>query len=280
MDKSLQRASGRPERITMKIKYRWIIVFLVLIICAFAGCQKQQETLLLYEETDAATQVAVAEDDDGQNGTAGQSAGNAVTVQTGGAEQTGVTEQTAGGDVQNDAAQSAGEPVKSGGAAQTTGNVGTQQPGEAAVCVVHVCGAVQNPGVYSLAEGSRIYEAVAAAGGLLPEADEAYLNQAACVTDGEQIYVPTQQEVLEQSVTLVRNGQQTESGIVSQDTKVNLNTATKEQLCTLPGIGESKAESIISYRNEHGAYGQIEDIMKVEGIKDGLFQKIKDRITV
>lgn len=264
----------------MNKKYRWIIVLLVLIVCAFAGCQKQQETLLLYEETDAAAQVAVAEDDDGQNGTSGQSGDNAVTVQTGGAAQTGVTEQTAGGDVQNDAAQSAGEPVKSGGAEQTTGDVGTQQPGEAAVCVVHVCGAVQNPGVYTLAEGSRIYEAVAAAGGLLPEADEAYLNQAACVTDGEQIYVPTQQEVLEQSVTLVRNGQQTGSGTGSQDTKVNLNTATKEQLCTLPGIGESKAESILSYRDAHGAYGQIEDIMNVEGIKDGLFQKIKDRITV
>lgn len=165
-------------------------------------------------------------------------------------------------------------------AGEAAGNGTGVQTDEAAVCVVHVCGAVQNPGVYALAEGSRIYEAVAAAGGLLPEADEAYLNQAACVTDGEQIYVPTKQEVLEQSATLARNGQQTGNGTELQDTKVNLNTATKEQLCTLPGIGESKAESIISYRNEHGAYGQIEDIMKVEGIKDGLFQKIKDRITV
>lgn len=255
----------------MNKKYRWIIVLLVLIVCAFAGCQKQQETLLLYEDT---------EDVDEQQETAGQSAGNAVAAQTGGAAQTGVTVQPAGDEVQNDAVQSAEEPVKSGGAEQNTGDVGTQQSGGAAVCVVHVCGAVQSPGVYTLAEGSRIYEAVAAAGGLLPEADEAYLNQASCVTDGEQIYVPTQQEVLEQSVTLMRSGQQTESGSVSQDTKVNLNTATKEQLCTLPGIGESKAESILSYRDAHGAYGQIEDIMNVEGIKDGLFQKIKDRITV
>lgn len=272
MDKSLQRASGRPERITMNKKYRWIIVLLVLIVCAFAGCQKQQETLLFYEDT---------EDVDGQQETAGQSAGNAVTAQTGGAAQAGMTEQIASGDVQNDAAQSAEEPVKSGAAEQTTGDVGTQQSGGAAVCVVHVCGAVQSPGVYTLAEGSRIYEAVAAAGGLLPEADEAYLNQAACVTDGEQIYVPTQQEVLEQSVTLVRSGQSVAAQTAVQENDlVNLNTATKEQLCTLPGIGESKAESILSYRDAHGAYGQIEDIMNVEGIKDGLFQKIKDRITV
>lgn len=190
-------------------------------------------------------------------------------------------------------AQSEGKPMESAVPEQIADVNMTEDAGEiagngiqvqfdkvSACVVVHVCGAVQNPGVYSLAEGSRIYEAVAAAGGLLPEADEAYLNQAACVTDGEQIYVPTMQEVLEQSATLTRNGQQTEIGTVSQDAKVNLNTATKEQLCTLPGIGESKAESIISYRNEHGAYGQIEDIMKVEGIKDGLFQKIKDRITV
>lgn len=243
MDKSLQRASGRPERITMNKKYRWIIILLVLIVCAFAGCRKQQETLLLYEDAEEAVWTEGAEGGSGQNGTAGQYAGNAGT-----------------------------EPI--------AGDVGTQQSGEAAVCIVHVCGAVQSPGVYTLAEGSRIYEAVAAAGGLLPEADGAYLNQASCITDGEQIYVPTQQEVLEQSVTLVRNGQSTAGGTEVQDTKVNLNTATKEQLCTLPGIGESKAESIISYREAHGAYGQIEDIMKVEGIKDGLFQKIRDRITV
>lgn len=274
MDKSLQRASGRPERITMNKKYRWIIILLVLIVCAFAGCRKQQETLLLYEDAEEAVWTEGTEGGSGQNGTAGQSAGSAVTVQS------GVTEQTAGNEVQNDAAQSAEDPVKSVGTEPIAGDVGAQQSGEAAVCVVHVCGAVQSPGVYTLAEGSRIYEAVAAAGGLLPEADGAYLNQASCITDGEQIYVPTQQEVLEQSVTLVRSGQSTAGGTEVQDTKVNLNTATKEQLCTLPGIGESKAESIISYREAHGAYGQIEDIMKVEGIKDGLFQKIRDRITV
>lgn len=268
----------------MNKKYRWIIVLLVLVVCAFAGCQKQQEMLLLYEDTEEAARTAEAEGTDGQKETAGQEVGNAVTA------------QTVGDHLQNDVAQSTGNPVESGVAEQTTdagasedtaqaaGNAGTKQPGEAAVCVVHVCGAVQSPGVYTLAEGSRIYEAVAAAGGLLPEADEAYLNQASCVTDGEQIYVPTQQEVLEQSATLVRSGQsvtaQTESGAEPQDAKVNLNTATKEQLCTLPGIGESKAQSIISYRETQGAYGQIEDVMNVEGIKDGLFQKIRDRITV
>lgn len=238
----------------MNKKYRWLIVLLVLVVCAIAGCRKQQETLLLYED------AQFGED----------------TVKS------GVMEQSIDDGAQENAEPTMGRDPEtvSGDPEQSAGNGTGVQSDEAAVCVVHVCGAVQNPGVYSLAEGSRIYEAVAAAGGLLTEADEAYLNQAACVTDGEQIYVPTKQEVLEQSATLARNGLQTEIGTGLQDTKVNLNTATKEQLCTLPGIGESKAESIISYRNEHGAYGQIEDIMKVEGIKDGLFQKIKDRITV
>ena len=115
---------------------------------------------------------------------------------------------------------------------------------------VYVCGAVMQAGVYELQQDSRVYEAIQKAGGFAENADISEINQAALLQDEEQ------------------------SG------KVNLNTATKEELMTLAGIGESKADSIIKYREEHGKFQSIEDIKQIEGIKDGVFQKIKDLITV
>ena len=137
---------------------------------------------------------------------------------------------------------------------------------------VYVCGAVAEQGVYELPQGSRIYEAVAAAGGMLPEAAPNYLNQAEQMTDGQSIFVPTQEEVensyLEQMESNDENG------------KVNLNTASKEELMSLPGIGEAKAQSILDYRQVHGAFQSEEEIKQIEGIKDGVYNKIKDRISV
>lgn len=144
-----------------------------------------------------------------------------------------------------------------------------EEPLEEASVVVYVCGAVERPGVYELPAGSRIYEALEAAGGMTEEAFEGYLNQACLLEDGEQLFVPTQEE---------RNAQEPNAG--SADGKINLNTATKEELMTLTGIGESKAESIIRYREENGRFQSIEDIMKIEGIKSGVFHKIKDHIVV
>ena len=146
--------------------------------------------------------------------------------------------------------------------------------------VVHVCGAVENPGVYTLLSGSRIYQAVEAAGGFTPQAGEDYLNQADLVCDGMKIYVPTLEEVGEADWQDFL-GQSLEYGSPAEKSGlVNINTADEELLCTLQGVGSSKAKSIISYRETYGAYQKIEDIMKVEGIKEGLFQKIKDSITV
>lgn len=138
---------------------------------------------------------------------------------------------------------------------------------------VYICGAVANPGVYELPAGSRIYEAVEAAGGLTDAADQTYLNQARILKDEEQIYVPTQEE------TQNADGPK-DIGTDTEDGKINLNTATKEELMTLAGIGESKADSIIRYREEHGKFQEIEDIMKIEGIKSGVFNKIKEQIIV
>lgn len=137
---------------------------------------------------------------------------------------------------------------------------------------VYVCGAVMQAGVYELQQDSRVYEAIQKAGGFAENADISEINQAALLQDEEQIYVPAAGEV---DHSLKEAG---EAGDASG--KVNLNTATKEELMTLAGIGESKANSIIKYREEHGKFQSIEDIKQIEGIKDGVFQKIKDLITV
>lgn len=135
------------------------------------------------------------------------------------------------------------------------------------ICV-HVCGAVQNPGVITIQAGARVIDAVTMAGGMTPDADADYLNLAAVLSDGEKVYVPTVEEVLLWEL------QQGKSQLI------NINTADETQLCTLPGIGESKARDIIAYRKENGEFQTIEDIMKVPGIKDSLFQKIKEYIEV
>lgn len=108
------------------------------------------------------------------------------------------------------------------------------------------------------------------------DAAEEYLNQAQFVADGERIYVPTEEEV--EHGTVESTFTQSDSG--DTEGKVNINTASKEELKTLSGIGDSKADSIIQYREAHGAFHSIEELMNVEGIKEGVFNKIKDRITV
>ena len=145
---------------------------------------------------------------------------------------------------------------------------------------VYVSGAVCTPGVYELPEGSRLFEALERAGGMTEAADQSFLNQAELLTDGVQIQVPTKEEVASGIAAEANtSGAPGESGKTSQG-KVNLNTATKEELMTLPGIGEAKADSILTYRESAGGFQSIEQIKEIEGIKDGVFEKIKERITV
>lgn len=166
---------------------------------------------------------------------------------------------------------------------------------EAKTLVVHICGAVSAPGVYELPAGSRIIDAVEAGGGFLPEAEEACCNLAEEIVDGCQIYIMTKSESCADGQTEKKAGIQTSPDSDMQTTDrnvrsnsapalenglVNLNTADIAALTTLPGIGESRAKAIISYREQHGAFAQIEDIMKISGIKQAAFSKIKDKITV
>lgn len=155
--------------------------------------------------------------------------------------------------------------------------------------VVHICGAVVRPGVYEFPEGDRICQAVEAAGGFTKEADEELLNQAQKLVDGMQLVIPTQEEARQAlaketgNQSFLRYEGKTSSGDygnVEEDGLININTASEEMLCTLPGIGSEKAKSIIDYRIQNGSYQRIEDIMNVSGIKEGMFTKIKDRITV
>ena len=145
---------------------------------------------------------------------------------------------------------------------------------EEKVCFVHICGAVKAPGVYQIEKGSRIFTVVDMAGGFLETACQSYVNLAEPVSDGQRIYIPT----LEEAADLVIL-QQTDDKEAA-DGKININTAQAEELCTLPGIGAAKADAIIAYRSEHGSFKQIEDIMKVTGIKQSGYEKLRERITV
>lgn len=137
---------------------------------------------------------------------------------------------------------------------------------------VHVCGAVKHSGVYQLPADARVVDAVQAAGGFTKKADEQQLNQAQPLTDGQQLYVPRRDEK--------KNSQGTETSSEVEDGRVNLNQATAEELMTLPGIGASKAQAILDYREEHGGFRDISELKQISGIKDGTFNKIKDNITV
>lgn len=148
--------------------------------------------------------------------------------------------------------------------------VGTDGAEDVVICV-YVCGAVRNATVAELPEGSRVRDALAAAGGFTSEADRNAVNLAGVLTDGQMVYFPEEGEG--ESATL-------EHMLSAQSGKVNINTADAAQLCTLPGVGPSRAEAIIAYRQQNGAFCVIEDIMKVTGIKEGAFEKIRDLITV
>ena len=127
--------------------------------------------------------------------------------------------------------------------------------------------------VYELVEDARIVSAIAAAGGFTKSASKEDVNQAEHVKDGQQIYVPSRKEAQKQQKGSSEKGS-------SSDDRVNLNTASKEELMKLSGIGEAKASDIISYREENGSFAKPEDIMKIRGIKQGIYSKIKDMITV
>jgi competence protein ComEA len=137
---------------------------------------------------------------------------------------------------------------------------------------VYVTGAVERVDVYTLPPGSLVKDAVAAAGGATADADLEQINLAVEVYDQQQIHVPRKGEEVTPAATSV--------GVPSTTDKIDINTASVEELDTLPGIGPAIAQRIIDYRTEYGAFAAIEDITNVKGIGPATFEEIKDLIAV
>ena len=149
--------------------------------------------------------------------------------------------------------------------------------------VVQVGGAVAQPGVYQLSMGSRVQDAIQAAGGPLPAANIELVNQAAPLQDGQLVWVPyieTAPAAAPTSAAVQTQRETEQASTTSPSFPINLNTATFEELLALPGIGDVRARSIIDYRSTHGPFQSIEDIQAVEGIGPGIFEKVKELITV
>lgn len=144
---------------------------------------------------------------------------------------------------------------------------------------VHICGAVINPGVYKIDAGARLIDLIILAGGLSDAAAEDYINQAQAVSDGQRIYIPTRMELEELSTDEYIQGETIENNENTQ-ALININKSGLDELMTLPGIGQAKADSIIAYRSKNGSFSTIDELMKIPGIKEGLFNKISDYITV
>ena len=159
---------------------------------------------------------------------------------------------------------------QAGTAAQSAASGETASEARDTMIRVYVCGAVANPGVVEIPQGSRVDDALEAAGGFGAEAGREAVNLADWVSDGQKLYFPKEGEALEEIAAEAESA----PGLV------NINTADVAALCTLPGIGESRARDIISYREANGGFGACEDIMKVSGIKTAAYEKIKDKITV
>lgn len=140
--------------------------------------------------------------------------------------------------------------------------------------IVHVCGAVNNPGVFTLNEDERVVDALELSGGATAEANLDALNLAAKLKDGQKIYVPKEGEQVNVNVT-----ESTESGS-EEDALIDLNTATAEELDSLPGVGEVLAQRIIDYRKSKGSFSDIEQLRNVGGIGPKKFEDLKDKVAI
>lgn len=217
-----------------KIRYRFLAAVLCCLVFSVTSCGKSSG-LSIQTSSDEEGETVLSEDE---------------------------TSPRENGDEEADEASQTSEDTTDGSRTNT------------AMIYVQVLGAVAQPGVYTLPEGSRLFEAIEMAGGLLSDADLSSVNQASVLTDGQMIYV---YRVGEARLTQTEAQNGTTS---AEDDRVNLNTATAEELMTLPGIGESKAASIILWREENGAFTSTEQLLDISGIKEGVYGKIKDRIKV
>ena len=139
---------------------------------------------------------------------------------------------------------------------------------------VYVCGSVVNPGVYEAVHDARVYELIDMAGGVSSDGCLEALNLAEYVHDGQKLYVPDYDEYAQSETSAYSGDDEKQTGLV------NINTADADELMTLPGIGSSRAQAIIEYREANGGFAAVEDVMNVSGIKASAYAKIKDLICV
>lgn len=235
----------------IRIAAEWMALGLILAVCTGCRAKNPDNLEVLSLEKSADDKKETMQDDSGEN-----------------------------------AMPDSAEENKDRKASETKGSEDTGREDEKQI-FVYVCGAVQAPGVYGLEEGARLYEAIACAGGVREDAAEESVNQAQTVADGDRLYIPTDEEVrqglgefLKSGVSVGTEGTKSEGNDTDSAGKVNINTASKEELKTLDGIGDTRAESILSYRELNGPFQTIEALMQVDGIKEGVFNKMKDSITV
>lgn len=259
-----------PAVVWARVRALFVLGCMVLTACVLAGCQRPA-------------------------GEEGISLETLPAVQTG--PETGVDDSASESFMERSSGSSA-ETV-SGSVSETAER--SSEESRLEKIFVYVCGSVRQPGVYEFQDGARIYEAVEAAGGLLEEADSRAVNLAAELKDQMQIYIPSQAETAggqsasgnaQESYVLtgdashgagsetVSGGAASEAAAGGTQSRININTAQESQLTTLPGIGPSKAKDIIEYREAHGAFSSVEELMDIPGIKSGVFDKIKDKVTV
>ncbi len=194
---------------------------------------------------------------------------------------------SSGGDLGEGSADGGlGEGSSGGGSGEGAAGAGSAEESAgggsgagAGTIYVQVSGAVKEPGVYELEAGSRIFQALELAGGVTDEADVKGLNQAEPLSDGQMVYIMDKEEARAQEAQ-AREAQEAQAGEAQDDGRLDLNAATEAELMELPGIGEAKARSILAWREANGRFRQIEDLMKVEGIKEGVFSKVKDCVKV
>lgn len=270
------RIRKKEFRRIRKVRYA---VCLFLLLCVVAGCRQEGESSLLLP--------ASGEEGTGSPGSGEEESGSP------GEEGTG----SLGSGEEESGSPGSGEEGRSASDADAQWEAGSGSDTEMLI-YVQVSGAVVRPGVYALPAGARIFQAIELAGGLTGEAESSSLNQAGFLADGQMVYVMDKEEAAAWAAGAsaedgsgavpgmpggdVSEGQpgRARSDGGAEDGKVNLNTATESDLMALPGIGAAKAKSILAWREENGGFSQIEDLMKIQGIKEGVFSKIKDSVKV
>ncbi len=281
----------------MRVCFRWFrrqrklrrAVFFVLLVAGInfltAACGRGEVLTLRTSGASAEPAVAGTEETEKTKENSFSGGRDAASESAmAGQENAGAAEQDSSSDAEGESPEDPGRET----AATGTGS-GPQE-----AVYVYVCGAVERSGVYSFPEGARVCDAIAAAGGLTLDADETCVNQALKLSDQDQIYIRTQEEkekatesgeaegVLHAGVSSSANAakEPEDTGLSGTGSvRINLNTATQQELMSLRGIGESKAAAILAYRQEHGFFATTEDLKKVSGIGDATYEKLKDQIT-